>query len=139
MRHKGSVSQVNKKRNETLLHLFSKAKRMVSWPTNMCKICETIADMPVKEFYISDEAATVYVRQRYYHGERKKFRSKQRQRLYDALYSKVLELKRQPKYKEHPINSIVSTALLHPAPCIGLEPMVIYSFLPHKPKRKKKK
>ncbi len=129
MRHKGSVSQVNKKRNETLLSLFSKAKNKVSWPADMKKICRVMADMPVGEFYISDEAATVYAWQRFYHGQRKRFKSRRRQRLYDAFYQKVLELKRKPEYKESPISTIATIALLQPAPCIGLEPSFIYTIL----------
>ncbi len=138
MRHIGSVSQVNKKRNEALLSLFAKAKYKVSYPTSMTKICRVIADMPVGEFFISDEAATVYACQRYYHGEQKLFRSPRRQLLYEAFYKELLKLKAQAHHTDTPISALVTIALMMPAPCIGLEPSAIYMILPHKRHKKRR-
>ena len=119
--------------------LFRKAKRIAEWPTKKMRLCEMVADMPVPQFYISEEAAASVVGKRFYQGVYTTFQNPYRQRLYDALYEKVVQLKDTDRFRNASLLSIVSHALQQPAPCIGLTPISIYFLLPKRkyPPRKK--
>lgn len=140
-RHKGSISQVNVERDRMAAVLYKEAKRVASWPTNTMRLCEIAAGMPTTEFYISEEFAVRYVRKRIYAGVVQSFTNKYKQKLYEALFDRVLELRKQDKYREASLPVIVQAAIMTPAPCLGLTPRNIYMILPKReyPLRKKKK
>ena len=137
MRHKGSVSQINLDREKIIPALYRKAKAVASWPTNVMKLCEIAAGLPVTKFYISFDSALYYVRSRFYYKKNKKFTDPFRQKLYDAFYDRFLELKESPAHKEKKIPDVVLLALLSPAPTCGLSPLRIYYILLKNKKIKK--
>lgn len=125
-RHKGSISHTNLQRDKVILDLFRKAKSLVSWPSDTMSICEKAATLPVDRYYISQDSAISYVRQRCYHDKEKKFRSPYKQKLYESLYDAVLDaiLKSENHYR--PLPDIVINILQTPSPCLGLAPFQIY-------------
>jgi len=129
MRHKGSISQVNIQRDKEILSIFRQAKRQASWPTNIWRLCEIAADLPATEYYISDEMAIRYASNRLKKGRKCKFSNKYKQRLYESLYDKILELRQLDKYKKKSLTAVVNAALSMKAPCIGLTPRKIYLLL----------
>ena len=141
MRHKGSISQVNIERKKILLQLYRNAIKIAPYPFDHIKICEIMAEMKVPEHFISMDAATLYVRTRFYSGKRILFSSKYKQKLYDSLYEEVMKLREYTCHAGKSIPEIVILALSKPAPCIGMKPSTIYQELPHKKhvKRRNKK
>lgn len=136
MRHKGSISHTCQERDKIVPLLFRKAKSLVQWPAEIMDICRMAASLPVREFYISSDAAIKYVRSRYYWKEKKKFRSKYKQKLYDELYDRFEEMAKQPENINKSLPDIVITVLASPAPCCGLSPEQLY-FTMLKYKKKK--
>lgn len=139
MKHKGSVSQVNIARDRMVAVLFREAKRLATWPTNTMRLCEIVAELPVREFFLPEENALTYIRQRHYYGIITPFTNKYRQRLYDALYDRVMELWATDRYRGASIPVVVAAALQTEAPCLGLSPRCIYLLIPHRKYPKKKK
>ena len=137
MRHKGSVSQVNIERNRIIPYLYRKAKTLASWPTDTKSLCRIAASLPVPQFYISDEAAVYYIRNRLYHGKEKKFSNIYKQKLYRALYDKFLELMESEHYSNLSISELARKALTYPAPCSGLTPTTLYTVILDYMKRRK--
>lgn len=140
-RHKGSISQINVERDRMAAVLYREAKRIASWPTSTMRLCEIAANMPTKEFYISEEFAVRYVRKRIYAGVAQSFTNKFKQKLYEALFDRVVELRKREKYREASLPAVVQAAIMTPAPCLGLTPRNIYMILPKRvyPLRKKKR
>ena len=101
----------------------------MAWPADTMDICRKAASLPVSKFYISQDAAVSYIRHRYYHDDCKKFCSRYKQQLYDALYEKFLELTMRPEYENRVLPEVVAIALDHPAPCSGLAPAQFYRIM----------
>ena len=140
MRHRGSVSQINKDRNKTIIYLYRKALDMLPWPTTQQEICEKIAILPTPQFYISFDTALYYVRCRYYQKQEKQFLNEYKQRLFDAFFNRFLELVENPSYRNYKMKTLINMALDSPAPCLGMSPWMIYDFLrKHRRERKIKK
>lgn len=139
MKHKGSISQVNIARNLMAERLFREAKRVASWPTNTMRLCEIAANLPVREFYIAEEAALAYIRKRINTGVSPSFVTPYKQRLYDALYERVRELQQQERYADVPLTVVVGAALASSAPCLGVTPRSLYLLITHKKYKKKGK
>lgn len=127
MKHKGSVSQAYIRRdNEVIPDLYKRAAAIAELPMNVDRLARIAADLPVKHFCISDDAAIAYIRSRVLNGRNPKFRSIYKQRVFEALYEIVQEMMQSEKYRQHDIPAITVVALSRPAPCIGLSPKVIY-------------
>ncbi|MBR0166144.1 MAG: hypothetical protein IJQ13_04620 [Prevotella sp.] len=127
MKHKGSISHTYKRRDAVVIpFLFRKAKMVAEYPTNTHKLFKIAADLPVDRFYISDDAALRYIRKRYYKGKHDKFRSKYKERLFEALYDLVCDMMNDDRYKSKGLATTTMLALLRPAPCVGLTPNEIY-------------
>ena len=136
MRHKGSISQINIERNKVVLELFQRAKNLVKWPSNITTICETAAKLPVDKFYISTDAAVVYVRQRYYNNKIKIFNSPYKQQLYEVMYKNFLKVVESPENKNRSLPELVIKVLAMPAPCLGLAPFQFYMAVLRQQKKK---
>ena len=140
MRHKGSISHTCQERDRIVPLLFRKATDLVQWPASVMDICKKAANLPVKEFYISSDAAIEYVRHRYYWNERKKFRSSYKQMLYDELYERFEKRVNLPENANKSLPDIVITILATSAPCCGLTPLQLYTImLQHRKKLQRKK
>lgn len=123
MKRKGHISQTYVKRDyEVLPELFRRAKRQATYPTSTDKIFRIMATLPTDRYYICDDAALLYVRQRMLQGKEPTFRTKEKQRLYDALYQEVTAMMKEEKYASMGIAGTVICALMRPAPCVGLSP-----------------
>ncbi len=96
------------------------------------RLCEIAAGLPVEEFYISDEYAVRYTRNRFCYDKTTSFANKYKQQLYEALYEQFLELRQQERYAGRPLAEVVQAALCTPAPCIGMTPRAIYMHIPHR-------
>lgn len=136
MRHKGSISHINLERDKIVPQLYRQAIKLVQWPADTMTVCTKAASLPVNEFYISNDAAVEYVRNRFYRNKLKQFRSTYKQKLYDALYEKFIQVVNLPENSNKPIPEIVTIVLASKAPCSGLTPLQLYyTMLKHK-KRK---
>lgn len=123
MKHKHSISQAYIQRDKVILPLlFRKALRITSWPTKKINLCHIVANLPTQQFFITEDAAVGYIRKRYLHGVKKKFRSVYKQRLFDAFYEEFLAIKQNSSAS---IQACCLAALNKEAPCIGLTPAVI--------------
>lgn len=130
MKHKKSISQTYIDRNRKVLpELVRRAKHIATYPTTMKQLCHIAAELPTDRFYISDDAAYEYIRQRVLKNKKQKFRHVFRQQLFDALYEQVLKLKRMEKYKDMDWKNVTILALAQPAPCVGLTPYIIHKIL----------
>lgn len=129
MKHRGSISQSYISRQEAIIRLYHEAKQKVSWPTTVGRLCEYIANAPVSEHYISDDAALAYVRKRFLHGIHPRFNSAYKQRLYDRFYEIFLEMRKEPEYERMPFGDVARLALMRPANCVGLTPNAIECIL----------
>jgi len=136
VRHKGCISQVNIKRDKAILSLYRQAMNIVEWPTDCMKICEIAANLPAPEFFISEETALVYIRDRYINNKNHRFNSPYRQRLYDALYQRFVSLREVPSNSNKDILSLVLEALQSQAPCIGITPQWIYYVITRQRKQR---
>lgn len=134
MKHKGSISQVNLRRDRIAIpDVCRRARHLAEYPTTTIRICEIAADLPVNRFYISDDAALMYIYNRAIRGKQKKFVNPYKQKLFDALWEVVSSMMEQDKYKQQGITTTTIQALQRPAPCIGLTPYVIYIlYLKHR-------
>jgi hypothetical protein len=127
MRHKGNISYVNEQRNKIIPELFRQAVVLAPVPSSPIMICEKAVELPTKEFYVSFDAALCYIRKRYYHNKHHTFSSRYKQKLYEALYEKFVELKQL--HEEMLLTDVVSLALGCTAPCLGLSPSQFYTIL----------
>lgn len=126
MKKQGDISQDYIYRDRVVLpDLIRQARRIVSYPTTAGKIYQTAASLPVKRFYMSDDAAIALVRRHVIRGVRPKFISSYKQRLYDALFEEVSRIRSDTRYDSMDIGTITAIALTRPAPCVGLTPNVI--------------
>lgn len=127
MKHKGSVSQTYIRRdNEVIPSLFRRAVALAEPPFSVERLSVIAANLPVSQFYISDDAAIAYIRSRVLNGRIPKFRSQYKKMVFEALYEIVTDMMQSEKYCEHDIPAVTVIALSRPAPCIGLTPNAIY-------------
>ena len=140
MKHKGSISQAYRLRNSTVIpRLFSKAKKLAEYPTTTQKLFEIAANLPVDRFYISDDAALEYVRNRYYRGVIKKFRNPYKAKLFEAFYDTFRKMMEEERYRHENISTVAILALTRPAPCIGMAPRKMHQrYLDYKNNHLKK-
>ena len=134
MKHKGSISQVYLRRDRVAIpDVFRRARSLVEYPTTTIRICQLAANLPVNQFYISDDAALMYVYNRTIRGRETKFVNPYKQKLFDALWKIIEQMMQQEQYKKQGIATTTILALQRPAPCIGLTPDVIYQiYLKHR-------
>ena len=134
MKHKGAISQVYRKRDEVIVpQLFMKAKQLSSYPTTMERLFKIAAEIPVDQYYLSDDTAVLYIRNRIFRGINKIHSSPYKQRLFESLYQIVCELRSEERYKTRGLDYITMLALQRPAPCIGLSPAVmLQKYLQHR-------
>lgn len=126
MKHKGSISQVYKLRDEVIIpQLFARAKQEATYPTTLKKLFEIAANLPLDSYYLADDTAVLYIRNRVFRGINKKHRSIYKQRLFESLYEHVCELRADSRYMSRGLEYIVTLALQRPSPCVGLSPNVI--------------
>ena len=138
MKYKGHISQTYIRRDNYILpELYKRAKNEAEYPTSLNKIFRIMADLPTDRYYISDDAALIYVRKRYLHGEITQFRTPERQRLYESLYAEVMKMMEEERYKRAGIAETTICALMRPAPCVGLSPEGIRKKRCHSFKRRK--
>ena len=139
MKHKGSISQTYLKRDrDTIPEIVRRAKHVVDYPTNLGKIFNVAANLPVNAYYIADDSAIDYVRDRR-SGRHRRFSNPYKQRLYESLYEEVEKMVMQTKYREMSMKDVVIIALTHPAPCVGLAPTgirKIYTRLRYKKQKR---
>lgn len=122
MKYKGSISQSYLERDKRIIpDLVRRAKYVVGYPTNLIKIFEVAATLPVKAHYISDDSAIVYVRKRM-QGQRHHFVNRYKEQLYESLFTEVRDMQQDGKYASMSLNDTVVIALTRPAPCVGLAP-----------------
>lgn len=127
MKHRGSISQTYLRRdNKAVPDLYRRARAMAEYPTTTMDIFRIAASLPVDTFYIADDAALSYIRSRIYNNERRSFRNKYKQKLFDALYDEVSRMLEETRYQEMGLASTVIVALSRPAPCVGLTPGALY-------------
>ena len=112
---------------------------ILPYPTTHSEICKAIAEFPVPKFYISFDTALWYIRCRYYQEQEKQFLNTYKQKLFDALYNRFLELSDNPSYCNCKMKTLVSMTLDSPAPCLGMSPWMVYDFLRRHRKELKKK
>ena len=123
MKHKNSITQAYRSRNSNIIpRLFSKAKKLAEYPTTTKRLFEIAADLPVDRFYISDDAALEYMRNRYYRGIAKKFKNPYKSKLFEAFYETFCEMMKEERYSGEKISTVAILALSRPAPCIGMAP-----------------
>lgn len=126
MKHKGAISQVYLKRDrEVVPMLFKKAKQIASYPTTQEQLFRIAAEIPVDQYYLSDDTAVLYIRNRIFRGINKIHGSAYKQRLFESLYEAVCELRKDVRYKSKGLDYITMLALQRPAPCVGLSPNVM--------------
>ena len=118
--------------------LFSKAKRMVEYPTTMAKICDYIAKMPASCYYLADSTAYRYVCKRI-KGEKPKFGKYQamKEKLFEAFYQDFLRLRQMDQYKIYNTKNLVYVCLDLPAPNLGMAPRYIQMKINHHFRNKK--
>ncbi len=109
--------------------LFVKAKRIAEWPTDTKKLCKIVANFEVNEFFVSEEIAARYIRSRIYLNRKIHFKNPYKQKLYEALYERVMDLWTLEKNKDKLIPEMVALAQNTKAPCIGITPRNIYMIL----------
>lgn len=127
MKHCGSISQTYRKRDRmAVLDVYRRAKALAEYPTTTKKLFEIAARLPVSQFYISDDSALLYVRNRMFRGIRPSLMNPYKQKLFEALYDLVCSMMKEEKYSSQGLASTTIIALSRPAPCIGLTPTVIY-------------
>lgn len=124
MRHKGSLSQLSKGRNEDLYDKFTQLKKR---HLNLYgRICETLllkqlVNSPAKRYWLSSERAYAVIsqiRKGTFHVNPKKTIC----RLYYALYDDFKAFKHLNP--DIPDTRAVEEVIQQPAPCFGLEPRV---------------
>lgn len=126
MKHKGSISQVYITRDKVAVPtLYRKAKTVAEYPTTFEKLFEIAAELPVPQFYISDDAAIRYIRHRMYRNHKTYHLSSYKRRLFESLYDTVCDMMKEDKYRRMGLAGTTTVALMRPAPCIGLTPNVI--------------
>jgi len=121
MRHKNSVSQINLARDKELLRIYRKAADLAGSPATLDRIFTIAACLPVSKFYVSDYWAARYIRNRI-NGKVKRFKNRQKQILYNALFSEFMQLSKRFENREKSFETLVDMALERPAPIIGLSP-----------------
>lgn len=127
MKHRGSLSQTYITRNEKVIpDLYRRAKALTEYPTTRSRLLEIAVSLPVDRFYIADDAAMFYIRNRIYNNIRQTFKTPYKQRLFDALYDEVKRMLELERYRNMSLASVIVIALSRPAPCIGLSPDALY-------------
>ena len=124
MRHKGSLSQTSKGRNQDLYENFcSLTKRHLNMYGRVCKtlILAQLVNMPTKRYWLSPERAYSVISQ-IRKGTLNVNPEKNICRLYYALYDDFQVYKRE--HPEIPDTRAVEEVIMQPAPCFGLEPRV---------------
>lgn len=141
MKHKASITQTYLKRDrEAIPHLFRVAKSLAPYPTTTKQLFEIAASLPCDQYYISDDAALSYFRNRRFHNRVVRFKNPFKQRLFDAFYDEVTSMMAQDRYKGVSVRDAVICSLSRPAPCIGLTPFVMYrTFIRQAKKRQNHK
>ena len=137
MKHKGSISQTYLTRDGVVIpNLYKRARQVAEYPTTVMHLFEIAAELPVPQFYISDDAARSYIRKRFLHKKKVTFRTKYKQRLFDAFYDEVDSMMKESKYQEMGLMNTVVCALMRPAPCVGLTPLaILQKYFKKRPKR----
>ena len=126
MKHKGSISQIYITRDKVAVPcLYREAKTVAEYPTTFEKLFEIAAELPVQQFYLSDDAAIRYIRRRMYRNHKTDHMSPYKRRLFESLYDIVCDMMKQEKYRRMGLAGTTVVALMRPAPCIGLTPKVI--------------
>ena len=128
MRHVNSVSQVNKERDDEIIKLYNRAKAIVGTPATIERICNIAANMSVSRFYISEEWAIRYIKDRM-NGKVRNYRNRRKRTLYNALYDSYRYYARKKEYAEWSTARIIDLALSQPAPFIGLSPDTLQRYL----------
>lgn len=128
MRHKGSISQVNLERNKELLRLYKTAQGIVGSPATVNRVCQIMANLPTKKFYLSETYALKYIKDRI-NGKKRKFRHENKQILYNALWTSFLRIQGKKGNEGLSIERLVDITLETPAPIIGLSPTYITNFI----------
>lgn len=126
MRHKNSISQVNKERDAEVRRLVNRATELAGKPATIERVCQIAVNLPVSKFYISDYWAVRYVKDRL-QGKRRTFNNKHKSVLYNALFGVVNRMLQNPRYAHLSVERVVYMALETPAPTIGLSE----SFIRH--------
>jgi hypothetical protein len=123
MKHKGSVSQTYIERDHRVLpDLIRRAKHLATYPTTSKKLFRIAAELPTEKFYITDDAAIVYVSKRHIHNITPQFANPFKKRLFDALYEEVVKMMKCEEYSKMGLKYVTLLALSRPAPCVGLAP-----------------
>lgn len=124
MRHKGSLSQLSKGRNEDLYERYSQLrKRHLNLYGRICEtlILKQLVNSPAQRYWLSSERAYAVISQirkgTLYVNPKKTIC-----RLYYALYDEFKKYKAE--HPEIPDTRIVEDIIYQPAPCFGLEPRV---------------
>lgn len=127
MKHKGSISQAFLRRDTVVIpEIYRRAKQLAEYPTTTENLFRIAAELPVDKYYISDDAALRYIRHRLYKGKKKKFLSRYKEMVFEALYEKVTDMMKEERYKKQGLATTVICAMETPAPCIGLSPFELY-------------
>ncbi len=126
MKHKGAVSQTYIERDYHVLpELIRRAKHIATYPITSRGLFKLAANLPTEKFYITDDAALLYINKRCIHGIIPHFTSPYKRKLFNALYEEVMKMKKSEKYKDMGLRHITILALNHPAPCVGMRPRAI--------------
>lgn len=128
MRHKGSISQVNLERNKELMRLYNKAQGIAGFPATVMRICQIMANLPAKKFYLSEAYALKYIKDRM-KGKKRIFNHENKRVLYNALWSSFMRVKNKKGNENLSIERLVYITLETPAPTIGLSPEYIMNHV----------
>lgn len=124
MKHKGSVTEIYKERDEIVLPaLYRIAAAKAVYPTTVRELCTIVAKLPTDCHYISDDAAFAFIKSRKYHRGERHFHSPYKHRLYESLWQSFCEIDKE--YPEERLQTKILRALRMPAPCVGLTPNII--------------
>lgn len=124
MKHKGSVTEIYKERDDIVLPaLYRIAASKAVYPTTVRELCTIAAKLPTDCHYISDDAAIAFIKNRKYHGHKKHFHSPYKHRLYESLWQSFCIIEKE--YPNERLQTKILRALRMPAPCVGLTPNII--------------
>ena len=124
MRHKGSLSQLNKDKHRDLYENFCRlTNRHLNMYGRICKplILQQLVNSPAQRYWISSERAYSVISQ-IRKGTLEVNPKKTICRLYYALYDDFKKYKQL--HPEIPDTRAIEEVIQQPAPCFGLEPRV---------------